>query len=85
MIKIFVSVLSLGLFFQTACAGNADSTSVKLLKPESQHGTIFQTVTQAVASYHFSKPQINDAFSAKAFENYLNNIDPTRQYFLQSD
>jgi carboxyl-terminal processing protease len=85
MIKILVSVLSLGLFFQTACAGNADSTPVKLLKPEPQHGTIFQTVTQAVSSYHFSKPQINDAFSAKAFDNYLNNIDPTRQYFLQSD
>ena len=85
MLKVLVSVFSVGLFFQTACAGNADSTAVKLLNPEPQHGTIFTTVTQAVASYHFSKPQINDAFSAKAFQNYLDNIDPTRQYFLQSD
>ncbi len=85
MFRIIVSLGTLAFFLQTACAGTPDSTRYKTISPEAQHTTVFQTVTQSVASYHYSRPQINDQLSSKAFDNYLQNIDPTRQYFLESD
>ncbi|MFN9519663.1 MAG: S41 family peptidase, partial [Bacteroidota bacterium] len=57
----------------------------KQFMPESQHALTYQTALQFVASYHFSKPAINDAFSEKAFKNYLDMLDPQKLYFTQAD
>ncbi|MFN5025033.1 MAG: carboxy terminal-processing peptidase [Bacteroidota bacterium] len=57
----------------------------KQFMPESQHALTYQTALQFVASYHFSKPAINDAFSEKAFKNYLDMLDPQKLYFTQVD
>lgn len=83
--KRFLPFLFSLLLIHSACAG--DTTAVKLngLKPEPQHQTIFQTCIQLVASYHYSKPRLDDAFSSQALDNYLKHIDPSRVYFLQSD
>lgn len=70
-----------------ACAGSADTSHVtfKKLEPESQHGTVFSTAIQLVATYHYNKLKINDDFSSRAFDNYLKHLDPSRVYFFESD
>lgn len=73
------------LFSQTACAGDSTGVSKGGLKPEPQHQSVFQTTIQLVATYHYAKPRINDAFSSQALDNYLKHLDPSRVYFLQSD
>ncbi|TXI62181.1 MAG: tail-specific protease [Flavobacterium sp.] len=34
---------------------------------------------------HYSPVELNDNFSKKVYSKYLNNIDPTKRFFLQSD
>jgi len=78
------------LFFFTpfiilsACA-NSNSGPIKPFEPTEQQKITYQTALQFVASYHFAKPTIDDSFSVKAFSNYIENIDPSRVYFLQED
>lgn len=68
----------------SACASN-DSNVVKTFEPTEQQKITYQTALQFVGSYHYSKPQINDAFSSKAFDNYLENMDASKVYFLKED
>ncbi|MES2778873.1 MAG: carboxy terminal-processing peptidase [Bacteroidota bacterium] len=80
------------LFFYTgfllsslsACASN-DSNVVKTFAPTEQQKITYQTALQFVGSYHYSKPQIDDAFSSKAFDNFIENMDASRVYFLKED
>ena len=87
MIKNILISAGLGwaLLLNNACAG--DTTTVKLtdIKAEPQHQVAFQTAVQLVASYHYAKPKIDDAFSSKGLDNYLKHLDPSRTYFLKSD
>ena len=34
---------------------------------------------------HYSPVELNDDFSKKVYKKYLDNLDPTRRFFLQSD
>lgn len=86
MYKIRCFLLCAVMFSVSAYAAN-DTTQLKPknFAPESQHNLTFQTSLQFVASYHYAKPAINDAFSEKAFRNYLDNLDPQKLYFTQAD
>ena len=68
----------------SACASN-DSNTVKTFSPTEQQKITYQTALQFVGSYHYAKPQINDDFSSKAFDNYIENMDASRVYFLKED
>jgi carboxyl-terminal processing protease len=73
------------LFLHTACVADSTNVAFKPLAPESQHPVAFSTALQLIATYHYQKPQINDAFSSEALDNYIGNVDPMRVYFLSSD
>lgn len=81
--------LVMALFILLAQMGwrSSDSSLIKpkYFKPEDQHALVFQTALQFVSSYHYAKTPINDDFSTKAFKNYLQNLDPQKVYFVQSD
>ena len=34
---------------------------------------------------HFSPIEINDEFSKKAYASYIESLDPTKRFFIQSD
>lgn len=72
------------LISYSACAFN-DTAQVKVFEPNEQQKIIYQTAFQFVAAYHYSKPAIDDRFSEKAFNNYIETLDPNKSYFLQSD
>lgn len=46
---------------------------------------IILTVAQIMDEQHFSKHPLDDEISNRAFETFLNSLDPLKLYFLQSD
>jgi len=42
-------------------------------------------VTKLVNRYHYRKPDLDDELSAKVYDAYLSNLDPSQSYFLDSD
>lgn len=59
--------------------------ALKTFKPEEQHGISYQLVGQILGSYHYRKVEINDQLSSKILDNYLENLDPGKVYFLSED
>lgn len=46
---------------------------------------IAAAVASAIQHGHYTPPPIDDAFSARWFDRYLDNLDPNRLYFTQAD
>lgn len=85
MHKLYLSTAIAIVSFTTACASDSTQVKLKPLQPEEHHQIAFQTSLQFVASYHYAKPTINDSFSTRAFDEYIQNLDPSKVYFLESD
>lgn len=47
--------------------------------------TIMISVKNTLSYLHYSPKPINDAFSQNVYDKYIENIDPAKRYFLQSD
>ena len=46
---------------------------------------LIQIITMALEQLHFEPKDLNDAFSAEIYSDYLEQLDPLKRYFLQSD
>ena len=46
---------------------------------------ILELLTMVLERGHYSPVEINDDFSKKVYHKYLENIDPTKRFFIQSD
>jgi carboxyl-terminal processing protease len=46
---------------------------------------LIQLITYVLEQGHFNPQEINDAFSESVYEDYLNQLDPFKRYFYQSD
>lgn len=64
-----------------------DSTKVvlKTFTPDPQHGVQFQLIGQMLNSFHYRKLTIDDKLSEEFLNNYIENLDPLKVYFLQKD
>jgi carboxyl-terminal processing protease len=82
-IVIFILLLIAGL--SESIAQDSLKITLKTFKPEDQHGISYQLVGQILSSYHYRKVEINDQLSGKILDNYLENLDPGKVYFLASD
>jgi carboxyl-terminal processing protease len=46
---------------------------------------LLELLTFVLEKGHYSPIELNDDFSKKVYSKYLNNIDPTKRFFIQSD
>ena len=46
---------------------------------------LLELLTMGLERGHYSPVAIDDAFSKKVYAKYLDGIDPTKRFFLQSD
>ena len=46
---------------------------------------LMELLTYVIQNGHYNPAKINDEFSKKAFNDYLNNIDPNKRFFTQTD
>lgn len=53
--------------------------------PPGKYEQIIRLVGDMLVQAHFSPQDINDAFSKKIFTKYVNDLDPEKNMFLQSD
>jgi len=61
------------------------STPPKDVVPDYHNAAVDQAITGQLQRYHYGDRTLNDAESAVIFDQYLQDLDPNRSYFLQSD
>ena len=95
MRKLYLLLLtaSAGLFaFSTAlpvtpapAIASAASAPLRDIAPAPRDALVDQLITGIMQRYHYAKPPLDDAFSEQVFKHYLQDLDPNKSYFLQSD
>ena len=97
--KIFLPVIAAAIMFcphvpalsaqdekPDAAQGEASApTAVTLKRPDRKMGLIASLVVQLLAKEHYTRRQMDAAFSGEVFDEYLRVMDPTRIFFLQED
>ena len=63
----------------------ASSAKVEILEPASEHALTNRAVVHHLYQHHYSRKYLNDAFSEKVYDRYLNILDNTRSYFTTTD
>ena len=75
-VLLIIGILSAGLWSfipsQKASGDEKDKMLIELLSFVLEKG-------------HFSPIELNDDFSKKAYASYIESLDPTKRYFIQSD
>lgn len=59
--------------------------TIKVLKPDRKNVNETILITELLKRYHYKKVPLNDSLSAVIYKNYLDNLDNSKLYFLQSD
>jgi len=78
-----LTLISAVCFATISHASSQESPNV--LEPASEHQLTNRAVVHHLYQYHYSRKYLNDEFSGKVFDRYLEILDNTRSYFTQSD
>ncbi|MFH0736091.1 MAG: carboxy terminal-processing peptidase [bacterium] len=92
MKKLFLVLLA-AIAISSCAAKNYDGSDKnnkiidtnKVLLPDIKYSKIDQVIAELLTHAHYRKPEINDSLSSVIFDNYIENLDNQRLYFLQSD
>ncbi len=63
----------------------ATAPEPQTLEPSARHRLTVQTITKLFEERHYRQASINNEMSSKIFDNYLEGLDPNRQYLLATD
>ncbi|MGO3344977.1 MAG: carboxy terminal-processing peptidase [Marinomonas sp.] len=55
------------------------------LHPPHEYDTVSKELVSMLESEHYNKPTIDDRISEEAFDYYLDSLDPSKSFLLQSD
>jgi carboxyl-terminal processing protease len=77
-LPILVMLVAAGMFLAFQSLG-------KNSNPPSKYEKILRNVGQMLSEAHYSPKDINDEFSKKIFTKFMNDLDPDKNIFLQSD
>ncbi len=61
------------------------SFTTKTFSDPNKDKLLIQVITYVLERGHFDPKDMNDAFSAEVYADYLDQLDPLKQYFYQSD
>lgn len=80
------TLLIIGLPLAVSFTGlRADIPDPGLLAPTPKQLLATELITGYITHYHYRENTLDDALSAQMLARYLENLDPNRSYFLQSD
>lgn len=88
---IAVSLFALGV--SVAASTSRDQTPpaasagrpLPAISPQPRETLVDQAIAGLLTRYHYGHAPLDDALSAQIFKHYLEDLDPSRSYFLQSD
>ena len=63
----------------------APTVTLDQLAPQPEHRRATRLITHFIANYHYKKAVLDDELSQAIFDNYLEALDATKSYLLQSD
>jgi carboxyl-terminal processing protease len=78
-------LLVLGIFFLAFRFSEGSVADTTELKPKPVYGREARVVSYILDTYHYRKISLNDSLSAAILQQYINELDNTRMYFLASD
>jgi carboxyl-terminal processing protease len=55
------------------------------IKPDEQQGLVTKEVVALIENYNYKKIKINDSISSLVLDKFIKSLDPTKNYFLNSD
>lgn len=61
------------------------SFTTKIAENSDKDKLLIQLISYVLDEGHFQPQDLNDEFSEKVFKDYLNQLDPLKRYFYQSD
>ncbi len=82
-----IKLIFLSLLCGLAGVAQANAPLVPLddLTPQAEHRRATRLITHVIANYHYRNVALDDDLSRVVLERYIEALDPTRSYFLQSD
>src|SRR5262245_20055975 len=78
-LPIVILTLVAGFFLAFQTMGNAANN------PPSKYEEILKLVGEMLTQAHYSPQDINDVFSKNIFKKYINDLDPEKTMYMQSD
>jgi len=54
-------------------------------EPNSKESHLLKLVYESSQRFHYAPPVVDDAFSQKAFEEFLVDMDPGKRFYTQKD
>ena len=86
MIKpIFKSLLFTWLLATGFAFATVPDATLESLEPLPVHANTTRNIVDALASRHYVTTLLDDDLSSKIFDNYIDDLDPSKSYFLASD
>jgi len=88
LVLIIILVAANIYFAYTGNSGQSfvqDKDSTGVVEPAPYHPKVDKLVNAIISRYHYRKVDLNDSLSAVIFNKYLNTLDFSHSYFLQSD
>jgi len=76
--------LAIGLFVVLVAAASCSFTN-KTFESDDKDKLLLDLITYVLNKGHYEPKDINDDFSVNVFEDFIDVIDPTKRYFLDSD
>ena len=80
-VKLLPPILCLG--FVLSCA-QADVEEASYIQT-SEHSKTAKAISKRLSVIHYNNTPLNDEISSRFLDDYINNLDPNKLYFLESD
>ncbi|HEX5340009.1 MAG TPA: carboxy terminal-processing peptidase [Gammaproteobacteria bacterium] len=68
-----------------APAASSFNLPLPAISPQPRQTLLDQAIAGLLTRYHYGHAALDDTLSRQIFKNYLEDLDPSRSYFLQSD
>jgi len=78
-------ILSLPVNATVSSGNETGSEELAALAPLPVHSNTTRNIVDALSSRHYVTTELNDALSEQIYEGYLEDLDPSKSYFLASD
>ena len=75
----------IGLLFSSLVFAKIPVVPVKELVPADRHERATEVILHIIKTYHYKKTILNDGLSGDIYDNYLESLDPNRNFFTQED
>ena len=82
-ILILLSIISVTVYGSSLVPVQTDS--IIQLYPDAHHAKSAMAIVSFLSHNHYERKTLDDSLSSKIFDNYIENLDPNRLYFLDSD